>query len=526
MSDDKVLFKISNLKQHFPLKTKGLTVKAVDGVDVNIVRGETLGLVGESGCGKSTFGRVLLQLYRQTDGKTLYYGQSLNAVAPAYVRETLVNLPKYKEHLATLLEKYQEQNALYEQLKEDVNQSPQTVFEALNASQEAEKRYRNAYLDIVQLIGGFIIVDDLSQITPLLLDAFQQSSEQHRLQGMLADLQLEVSEVQRSISETQKKQRSIGTKEKRLVQLREKIEEITRKQELVRQQLAKANQLIEDQRKVWADNEEFAKHERLRDNGIDLSRLTFAEIRLLRKDMQLIFQDPYSSLNPRMTVGQIIGEGLLAHRFFKRDGQEMQEYVMKVMDECGLAPYMIHRYPHQFSGGQRQRIGIARSLALNPQFVVCDEAVSALDVSIQAQIINLLHDLKKKSNLTYLFISHDLAVVKYISDRIAVMYLGNFIELAPTQMIFTNTFHPYTEALLVAIPTTDRKDQDETILLEGDIPSPIKPPEGCKFHTRCRYKSEICTHVVPLWRELEPGHFVACHHPLNNNKDVLDAVST
>ena len=245
-----------------------------------------------------------------------------------------------------------------------------------------------------------------------------------------------------------------------------------------------------------------------------MSRLTFGEMRLLRQEMQLIFQDPYSSLNPRMTVGQIIGEGLLAHRFFKKDGPEMQEYVMSVMEECGLAPYMIHRYPHQFSGGQRQRIGIARSLALNPRFIVCDEAVSALDVSIQAQIINLLRELKEKSKLTYLFISHDLAVVKYISDRIGVMYLGTIVELAPAEKIFSRTLHPYTEALLAAIPTTDRRSDEETMLLEGDIPSPIKPPAGCKFHTRCRYKTEICTHVVPEWRELEPDHFVACHHPL------------
>jgi len=524
MSDDKILFKISNLKQHFPLKTKGLTVKAVDGVDVQIFRGETLGLVGESGCGKSTFGRVLLQLYRQTDGKTLYYGQSLESLAPAYVKETLVNLAKYKQRLADLQKEYQDSAALHEQLKEDGSQSVQAVYEALNASQEAEKRYRNAYLDIVQLIGGFIIVEDPSQITPLLLDAFQQSSEQHRLQGLLSALQLEVEEVQRSIRHAQKGNRSTGTKERRLSQLQEKIRGISATQEHVAQGLAKANRLLDDARKEWSGNEEFETHERLRDNGIDLSRLTFSEIRVLRKDMQLIFQDPYSSLNPRMTVGQIIGEGLLAHRFFKRDGEEMQAYVMDVMEECGLAPYMIHRYPHQFSGGQRQRIGIARSLALKPQFVVCDEAVSALDVSIQAQIINLLRDLKEKSNLTYLFISHDLAVVKYISDRIGVMYLGNFVELAPARMIFTNTLHPYTEALLAAIPTTDRTDQGKMILLEGDIPSPIKPPEGCKFHTRCRYKTEICTHVVPLWRELEAGHFVACHHPLTRSKDVPDAV--
>jgi peptide/nickel transport system ATP-binding protein len=237
-------------------------------------------------------------------------------------------------------------------------------------------------------------------------------------------------------------------------------------------------------------------------------------MRLLRKDLQLIFQDPYSSLNPRMTVGQIIGEGLLAQRFFKEDGELMQEYVMKVMEDCGLSSYMIHRYPHQFSGGQRQRIGIARSLALNPQFIVCDEAVSALDVSIQAQIINLLKDLKEKMKLTYLFISHDLAVVKYISDRIGVMYLGNLMELADSKRIFERPLHPYTEALLSAIPTTDINKRGETMLLEGDIPSPINPPKGCKFHTRCRYCTEICTQVVPEWRELESNHFVACHHPL------------
>ena len=233
--------------------------------------------------------------------------------------------------------------------------------------------------------------------------------------------------------------------------------------------------------------------------------------------MQLIFQDPYSSLNPRMTVGQIIGEGLLAHDFFKKDDEKMQDYIMKVMEDCGLASYMIHRYPHQFSGGQRQRIGIARSLALNPKFVICDEAVSALDVSIQSQILNLLLELKEQENLTYLFISHDLSVVKYISNRIGVMYLGNIVELAESEEIFRNPRHPYTEALLSAIPTTDVDDKREPILIEGDIPSPINPPKGCKFHTRCRYATEICKQVVPEFNEIDPKHFVACHHPLDKN---------
>ncbi|MCQ2418209.1 MAG: ABC transporter ATP-binding protein [Clostridia bacterium] len=230
--------------------------------------------------------------------------------------------------------------------------------------------------------------------------------------------------------------------------------------------------------------------------------------------MQLIFQDPYSSLNPRMSVGQIISEGMIAHNMVKNKGDRMQEMVLNVMDECGLAPYFLHRFPHQFSGGQRQRIGIARALATNPKFVVCDEAVSALDVSIQAQIINLLLDLKERENLTYLFITHDLSVVKYISDRIGVMYLGSMVELAASEEIFDKPRHPYTEALLNAIPTTESVGGRQLEILEGDIPSPVDPPKGCKFHTRCKYCTEICEHITPEWEEVAPNHFVACHHKL------------
>lgn len=268
--------------------------------------------------------------------------------------------------------------------------------------------------------------------------------------------------------------------------------------------------------KKYKDKPEFAKYEAYRDKGINLSQLDENEMRLLRKDLQLIFQDPYSSLNPRMTVGQIISEGLLAHNYFHQKDERLQEYTMQVMEKCGLAQYFIHRYPHQFSGGQRQRIGIARSLALKPKFVVCDEAVSALDVSIQSQIINLLLDLKEEENLTYLFISHDLSVIKYISDRVGVMYLGNLVELAPTKKLYDSPAHPYTEALLSAIPTTDVDERKESIILEGDIPSPIRPPKGCKFHTRCRYCTDICKEVEPAFEEISDGHFVACHHKLSS----------
>lgn len=331
MSESKrVLIEVKDLKKYFPLKKKNifqkhiLNVKAVDGVTVNIYEGETLGLVGESGCGKSTFGRTVLNLYEPTEGQVNYYKEG--------------------------------------------------------------------------------------------------------------------------------------------------------------------------------------------DAGIELAKLPKEKMRALRRDLQIIFQDPYSSLNPRLTVGQIIGEGLLAHGFFKGpNDKEYTEYITQVMDKCGLAPYFIHRYPHQFSGGQRQRIGIARALALNPKFIVADEAVSALDVSIQSQIINLLIELKKQNKLTYLFITHDLSVVKFISDRIGVMYLGNMVELAPADRIFENPLHPYTEALLEAIPRTDVASNQKLSILEGDIPSPINPPKGCKFHTRCKYATEKCRTVVPTWEEIEKDHFVACH---------------
>ena len=247
--------------------------------------------------------------------------------------------------------------------------------------------------------------------------------------------------------------------------------------------------------------------------GENITNYTVPQMMPLRKKMQIIFQDPYSSLNPKMTVGQIIGEALLEHGMFNKKDPEYEKYVKEIMNTCGLADYMIYRYPHEFSGGQRQRIGIARALALKPKFIVCDEAVSALDVSIQSQIINLLNDLQKEFNLSYLFISHDLSVVKHISDRIGVMYLGNMVEFTDKREMYSNPLHPYTKVLLSAIPETDLQKMrtKRRILLEGDIPSNIITPTGCKFHTRCPIAKDICKREVPQFKEEKPGHFVACH---------------
>lgn len=243
--------------------------------------------------------------------------------------------------------------------------------------------------------------------------------------------------------------------------------------------------------------------------GDDITNLGRREMLKYRTDIQLIFQDPYSSLPPRMTVGNIISEAVRVHHTVP--AEEVHSYVLDIMQKCGLRPQFYDRYPHEFSGGQRQRICIARALAVKPKLVICDEPVSALDVSIQAQIINLLKELQKTMELTYVFISHDLSVVKYITDRILVMYLGNMMEQGDTAAIFRNPLHPYTRALFSAVPVPDPDVKMNRIILEGDIPSPANPPSGCKFHTRCSECRGVCTQLMPEYTEAEPGHFVACH---------------
>ena len=243
--------------------------------------------------------------------------------------------------------------------------------------------------------------------------------------------------------------------------------------------------------------------------GRDLAKLSQKELRSLRPHMQMIFQDPYSSLSPRMPVGEIIGEAVRTHNIVPKS--QYQSYIRKVMKDCGLQPQYFYRYPHEFSGGQRQRICIARAVALNPEFIICDEPVSALDVSIQAQIINLMKDLQTQFGYTYLFISHDLSVVEHISDTIGVMYLGNLVETGDKAKIFANPMHPYTKALLSAVPMPDPDMKMNRIILKGDIPSPANPPSGCKFRTRCQYCMDVCEKEVPQFREYEPGHRVACH---------------
>ncbi len=357
MADNQDIIIVNNLKKYFPIKTDLLgrpleQVKAVNDVSFTIKKGTTLGVVGESGCGKTTMGRTILRLIEITGGEVIYKGLSIEKFST--------------KQLAKL------------------------------AGQDAKPGASR---------------DDLLKV--------------------------------------------------------------------------------------------------VEDKGVNIALLSKSELRKIRPEIQIIFQDPYSSLSPRLTVSEIIGEAVKAHKLVPKD--QYRDYIIKIMKDCGLQEHYFDRYPHEFSGGQRQRICIARALALNPKIVVCDEPVSALDVSIQAQIINLLKDLQDKYGLTYIFISHDLSVVEHISDEVAVMYLGCLMEKGSKERIFANPMHPYTEALLSAVPVPDPNVKMNRIVLSGDIPSPANPPSGCKFHTRCRKCMKVCSEKEPVLREYEPGHFVACH---------------
>ncbi|MDO5047134.1 MAG: ATP-binding cassette domain-containing protein [Anaerococcus sp.] len=499
----KVLFKVRNLKKYFPLKKKSIFdkgandyVHANESISLDIYQGETLGLVGESGCGKSTFGRTLLQIYDQTEGTTLYYGKTVDDMAPEYMLEMIKRIPSKFPNYNKELE---ELNKIYEDLEkaEDDQARAELNEKAMFKRREIEEDY----LNMVRIAGGLLASDDLGKVSTMLKDKYEVLKQRAKILSLIEELE----------DKTQMRSRS-WEEYHNFLDADPKYKELEEKKASLSKKIEEKDRAIEEYRKTLENKENFKDLEDLKDDGIDLSELTNEEMRSLRKDLQMIFQDPYGSLDTKMTVGNIIGEGVLGHNLFKnRNEKGYNEYIRETMEKCGLAPYFLHRYPHQFSGGQRQRIGIARALALKPKFIVCDEAVSALDVSIQSQIINLLQDLKDQNNLTYLFITHDLSVVKYISDRIGVMYLGVLVELSESERIFENPLHPYTRALLQAIPRTDVDQGQELQTIEGDIPSAVKPPKGCRFHTRCEYAMDICSQFEPELKAVEDGHFVACH---------------
>lgn len=475
MSSKDTLISIQHLQKYFPIKKSSVFqrhqdyVKANKDISINIRRGETLGIVGESGCGKSTLGRTVIQLQEQTGGSTMYYGDTIENLMPKYVKKV------YKD-LAKTSRTYDVDFAELEKLKLDDS------FVGMDKYRLAKISFDEKYGNTLRLGGGLLVHSDLDLVSDILLRRYDAGSKLAKTQRAI---EFETERYELSHHKNTKAKAAADTLEiKRL------------EEEKLFKQIETELSTLKDRLR---SHDRFDYYESFRDRGIDLSSLDKKEMNTLRNDLQIIFQDPYSSLNPRMSVGDIIGEGLINHGLFASKRSEgYTSYIEEIMEQCGLDKSFISRYPHQFSGGQRQRIGIARAIALNPKFIVCDEAVSALDVSIQSQVINLLQELKEKQNLTYLFITHDLGVVRYISDRIGVMYFGNLVELADAEDIFRNPQHPYTKRLLAAIPS----------LKDADFKKFLKEAHS---DDRFSFKFEETGEADKDWFEVKPGHFVACH---------------
>ncbi|MFA5311831.1 MAG: oligopeptide/dipeptide ABC transporter ATP-binding protein [Methanomassiliicoccales archaeon] len=445
MSDDEILIEARGLKKYFPIKGGLLmkqrgAVKAIDGVDIIIKKGETIGLVGESGCGKTTTGRCLLLLTRPSQGN-IYYK------LPASVRPRMLELEE--------LEK-KEGGPLSKKRKGSKAKGGVGVPAVTMTSQQR------------------LELEEMRKLYSLKKSHFKISK--NKLDRLPADAKKRYAELEELEVQSEGKGRSRKGRQRAFVPVmtpeqRKELDEI---------------------RQLYA-----------------LNRKKPEELRRLRREMQIVFQDPYSSLNPRMLIKDIVGEPLVVHGVAR--GDEVTRRAGILLEKVGLTREHLYRYSHEFSGGQRQRIGVARALALNPDMIVLDEPTSALDVSVQAQILNLMNDLQSEFGLTYLFISHDLSTIRYMCDRINVMYLGKVVESANKKDLFEKPMHPYTEALLSVIPVPDPDMKRQRIVLAGDVPSPANPPSGCRFHTRCRYRQDICETIEPPLLDKGTGHFVACH---------------
>ena len=594
-NDSKILLEVKGLKKYFPIQKNlfGKTLvnlRAVDNVSFQLEAGKTIGVVGESGCGKTTLGRTILQLYDTTGGKTLYYGHNLDDFMPQYYITGINKLPSYSSKFNSLknqiskelldvdsiaslddiTSKIKELEAELAGLKEVLAlQKAQTKAEE-NKNVEATEKEENKAEEVAEkpvvdtkstisklsnniklltnlydvleqsscVTGGYILSDSTAAKNLLLLN-IEKTSSVNKLQAIIKKeeeklLKLESKTESKNYADdleaAKKELEVLNQKEEKSSEDKKQISALVKKANLL-ESIIKVNENIKFLNEVAlqsANNElqdvmnkieEFKKSipasnlyddlENRREKGLDLAKLNVKEMRKLRTEIQLIFQDPYSSLPPRMTVGSILTEAVKVHKIVPKD--KIKDHIRNIMKRCGLQPQYYDRYPHEFSGGQRQRICIARALAVNPKLVICDEPVSALDVSIQAQIINLLKELQNDLGLTYLFISHDLSVVKYITDQIIVMYLGNMMEIGDTDDIFKNPLHPYTQALFSAVPVPDPDAKMQRIILNGDIPSPANPPKGCKFHTRCIKCTSACKLIEPSFVEFENGHRVACH---------------
>ena len=520
MSDErKVLLELKKLKKYFPVR-RGVSIKALEDVSFSIYEGEKFGVVGESGCGKSTLGRVILQLYPQTSGACIYHGRTRDEMCPKYLAKEIAKLPEYQKKAGEFYQKSLEVDQKAEALKKEID-----ALSALGTNKEVR---REAALQ-KQLSALEFKSKELRK------DASRQLREGSRTVGSLI-LCKDLPEVQALFDKAQKETAAASAAIKRFRDLEKQYEEarlagkadqaLEEKMEAAR---AEAHGHVEAAKgfrvKAWQDYHGRdilpitertldpayqAKLDGNYETGINLGKLTREEMRDMRREMQMIFQDPAASLDPRQSIGKSIEEVFVINTDYP--AHVRKEKTMELLEKVGLKREHYYSYPHALSGGQKQRVGIARAIALDTKFVVLDESVSALDVSIQAQILQLLGELSEEKHPTYFFITHDLCVVKHFCDRIVVMYLGNVCELAESKDLFHHPLHPYTDSLLSAVPRLKIGQEHSTeSVLEGDVPSAMNPPKGCPFHTRCSKCMEICTQEKPPIVEQEPGHFVACH---------------
>ncbi len=501
--EQKAIIELRKLKKRFPLGG-GASIKALEDVSLTVWEGEKLGIVGESGCGKSTLGRVLLQLYRQTSGVSLYYGTSLERLGPKYLMREVSRLPLYQRRAQQYFDRARALERKISQLQADDRASEKKVAKLRFLAQENKKDASRQLREGSRTCGSLITSARLPEVQALFFKSLSGLMQAHRI--------LKRSE---KLEARQEKLRLSGREEDPALQ-----REIQSLQEEARRAIARADEL-KAKAYAWKHQDVLPITERCQDpayldkldrndeTGVNLGKLTGREMRKLRRDLQMIFQDPAASLDPRQSVGKAIEEVFRINTDLPRAVR--RERTMQLLEQVGLKREHYDSYPNALSGGQKQRVGIARAIALGPKVVVLDESVSALDVSVRAQVLELLDDLSRQRHLTYLFITHDLGVVKYFCDRVAVMYLGHLCELGTTEDIFHSAQHPYTVSLLASVPrpVVKERDGDEKVL-EGEVPSAVTPPRGCPFHTRCPRSMEICSRKKPPLCETSPGHHTAC----------------
>lgn len=566
-TNKKLLISTRKLKKYFPIK-KGVNLKAVNDVTLQIYEGEKFGVVGESGCGKSTLGRVILQLYPQTSGSCVYYGKSIQELNPKYIQKEINSLKdyqnkakKYYQDSLVLDKKIKAINEKREELDSEGNSNDAKKYDKLSLeiaklefqSKELKKNASRQLREGSRTVGSLILCENIDEIAKLFTNAEQEVAKAHDCLVKYHDLKnkydendvliyqkqnidtwiqdIESREAQKESDENKQRLYDLDQIKKKVANV--DIEKLTKENETLKPQLDDLSKQIQEHHDIEMGYREKAftyrgknvleitertldadyqkKLDANYETGINLNKLTKSEMRSIRRDMQMIFQDPAASLDPRQTIGKAIEEVFAINT--DMTAQVRREKTMELLTKVGLKREHYYSYPHALSGGQKQRVGIARAIALDPSFVILDEAVSALDVSVQAQILQLLNELSEEKHLTYFFITHDLGVVKHFCNRIMVMYLGNVCELASSDELFHNTLHPYTQSLLDAVPRLKVEENKalEKDVLEGEVPSAINPPSGCPFHTRCKKCMEICKTEKPEMIEAFPDHFVACH---------------